>query len=145
MMKSTCCSANEGLVVVHFCESFSHDGARMLHYIEWHLDGLQCKHILKIVIVPYVRQIYPNGILQFQQDLSFIHDFQVLHEWPLLLDSVELSGHHEHLMWTSSWISGVWWRKPCSQPGLFSPSERVIWPLVYETWKKVASCQYLVW
>ena len=127
MMKSTCSSANEGLVLVHFCGSVSHDGAtRVFNCIEWHLDCLQCKHILKSVIMPFVRQIYPNGILQFQQDLSFIHGFHVLHEWPLLLDSFELSGHHAHLMWTSSWISGMWWRKPCSQPGLFSPSEKVM-------------------
>jgi hypothetical protein len=51
-----------------------------LHHIEGNLDGLQYKHILQNVQVPFVRMLYPDGIIQFWQDHSSIHDSRVVQE-----------------------------------------------------------------
>ena len=102
--ESTFSSANDGLVVPweeHYnfqCVSVSinsgylfFDGGRILHCIEGHLDGLQYKNILKTIIVPYVRLLYPNTIIQFQQDHSSIHDSNWVQEWLLAQAYVECS------------------------------------------------------
>ena len=68
----------------------SHEGAGVLHRIEGHLDGLQYQHILQNVMVPYVRTLYPDGIIHFQQDHSSIHDSLVVQEWLSLQADVEL-------------------------------------------------------
>jgi hypothetical protein len=62
----------------------------MLHRIDGHLDSLQYKHILQDVMVPSVRMLYPDGIIHFQQDYSFIHDSRVVQEWLQLQAYVEL-------------------------------------------------------
>jgi hypothetical protein len=46
--------------------------------------------ILKYVMVPSVRVLYPDGVIQFQQDHSSFHDFHVVQEWLLWQASVEL-------------------------------------------------------
>ena len=72
---STCtCS---GCVSVHCWGWISHEGAGMLHHID-QLDGLQYKHILQNVRVHFVRKLYYDGIIQFQQDNSSIHDSRVV-------------------------------------------------------------------
>ena len=68
----------------------SHERAGMIHHIEGHLDGLQYKHILQNIIVPYVRMLYPSGIIHFQQDHASIHDSCVVQEWVLLQADVKL-------------------------------------------------------
>jgi hypothetical protein len=68
----------------------SHSGAGMLQSIEWHLYGLQNKHILKATMGPPVRMLYPNMVIQFQQDHSSIHDSTVIKERLLVEASVQL-------------------------------------------------------
>jgi hypothetical protein len=45
---------------------------------------------LQNIIVPYVRMLYPSGIIHFQQDHFSIHDSCVVQEWVLLQTDVEL-------------------------------------------------------
>jgi len=112
--ESTFGSANDGLVAVyrsweeHYnfqCVSVSTNsgclffvGGRILHCIERHLGGLQHKHILKTTMVTYVRLLYPNTVMQFQQDLSFIHDsrFKNVYWYRAMLNAV--TGHYKHLV-----------------------------------------------
>ena len=69
----------------------SHEVAGILHRIEGHLDGLQYKHILQNVMVPSVRKLYPDGIINFQQDHSSTYDSCVVQEWLSLQVDVELT------------------------------------------------------
>jgi hypothetical protein len=71
---------HSGHVSVHYWGWISHEGARILHRTEEHQDGLQYKHILKHVMVPSVTVLYPNVVIQFQQDHSSIHDTRVVQE-----------------------------------------------------------------
>jgi hypothetical protein len=73
-------STRSGRVSVHCWGWISHEEAGILHRIEEHLEGLQYKHILKHVMVPSVRVLYPDGVIQFQQDHSSIHDSRVVQE-----------------------------------------------------------------
>jgi hypothetical protein len=43
-------------------------------------------------MVSYVRVLYPDGVIQFQQDCSSIHDSRVVQEWPARQADVELIG-----------------------------------------------------
>jgi hypothetical protein len=72
---------SSGRVSVHCWGWISHKGAGILHRIEEHLHGLQYKHISKHVMVPSVRVLYPDGVIQFQQDHSSINDSRVVQEW----------------------------------------------------------------
>jgi hypothetical protein len=73
-------STRSGRVSVHCRGWITHEGAAILHHIEEHLDGLQHKYILKHVLVPSVRVLYPDGVIQFQEDRSSIHDSRVAQE-----------------------------------------------------------------
>jgi len=66
-------------------------GSRILLCIEKHLDGLQYEHILKTIMVPYVRLLYRNRVIQFQQDHSSIHDSNWAQEWLLVQAYVKCS------------------------------------------------------
>jgi hypothetical protein len=57
----------------------------------FHLDSLQNKHILKNVMAPSVRMLYPDGIIQFQQDHSSIRGCRVVQEWLSLQADIELT------------------------------------------------------
>jgi hypothetical protein len=46
-----------------------------------HPDGLQYEHISKNVLVPSVKVLYPDGVVQFQHDHSFIYGSRVVQEW----------------------------------------------------------------
>ena len=61
---STC--KRSGRACVHCWGCISHEGARVLHCIEGHLDGLQYQNILQNVMVPVVRMLYPDGIIHLQ-------------------------------------------------------------------------------
>jgi hypothetical protein len=74
-------STRSGCVSVHCWGRISHEVAGILHRIEEHLESLQYKHILKHVMVSSVRVLYPDGVIQFQQDHSSIHDSRVVQEW----------------------------------------------------------------
>jgi len=67
-----------GRVSVKVWVSISHEGARILHHIDEHLDGLQYQHILQNVKLPSVRMLYPGGIMNLQQDHSSIIDSLVV-------------------------------------------------------------------
>jgi hypothetical protein len=41
-------------------------------------------------MVPSVRVLYPDGVTQFQQDHSSIHDSRVVKEWPSRKVDIEL-------------------------------------------------------
>jgi hypothetical protein len=77
-------------VSVHYWGWISHEGAGIIHHIEEHPDGLQYKHILKHIMVPSVRVLYLNGVIQFQQDHFSIHDSRVVQEWLSWQADVEL-------------------------------------------------------
>jgi len=70
--------------------------------------------------------LYARGIIQFQQDHSSIRDCHVVKERILLQADIELTGHHKHLIWTSSRICGVRWIWQCMKPCLFSIPELVM-------------------
>jgi hypothetical protein len=65
-------------VSLHSWRWISHEGAGILHHTEEHLEGLQYKHILKHVMVPSVRVLYPDGVIQFQQKYLSTHDSHVV-------------------------------------------------------------------
>jgi hypothetical protein len=71
----------------------------ILHHMEKHVDGLQYKHILKHVMMLSVRVLYPDEVIQFQQDtppftilVLFKNDYRGR---PM---SNPLAGHHERLL-----------------------------------------------
>jgi hypothetical protein len=55
----------------------SHEGAGLLFHIEEHPDSLQNKHILEHLLVPPVRVLYPDEVIQFQQDQFSIHNIKM--------------------------------------------------------------------
>jgi hypothetical protein len=83
-------STRIGCVSVHRWDWISHKGVGILHHIEDDLDGLQYKHILKHVMVPSVRVLNPDGVIQFHQDLFSFHDSRVVQEWLSRQADVEL-------------------------------------------------------
>jgi hypothetical protein len=62
-----------------------------MHHRVDHLDSLQYKNILQILLVHSERTLYPDGIIHLQQDHSSIHDSRVVQEWLSLQAEVELS------------------------------------------------------
>ena len=50
----------------------------LLHHIEGHLASLQCKHVSKNVKVPSVSMLYPDWVIQFQQDRSYMYSCHVV-------------------------------------------------------------------
>jgi hypothetical protein len=46
---------------------------RLLHRIDGHLDGAQYLHVLRDIMVLSVQEIYPDGVINFQQDQSPVH------------------------------------------------------------------------
>ena len=59
----------------------SSDNLGSLHKINGRLTGTQYIHILENVMVPSVREHYPDGVIQFQQDKSPIHTCRVVNDW----------------------------------------------------------------
>ena len=76
---STC--KRSGRVSVNCWSWISHEGGGILHRIEGQLDALQYQHIWQNVTVPSVRLLYPEGIMNLQQDHSSIYDSRVVQEW----------------------------------------------------------------
>jgi hypothetical protein len=77
---------------VHCWGWISLRGAGVLHCIEEHLVSLLYKHILEHVMVPCVRVLYPDGVIQFQQDLSSGNDSCVVQELLAQQAIFELTG-----------------------------------------------------
>jgi hypothetical protein len=61
-------SARCGHVSVAVWGWISSRGIRLLHKIDGRLDGAQYFHILRDIMVPSVREMYPDGVIHFQQD-----------------------------------------------------------------------------
>jgi len=78
-----------GHVSVNCWGWISHERAGILHHIG-HLYGLQYQHILQNLIVPSVWMLYPEVMIQLQQDHSSIHDPRVVQEWLSRQANVEL-------------------------------------------------------
>jgi hypothetical protein len=92
-------SIRSGRVSVHCWGWMSHEGAGILHRADEYLDGLQYKHILKHVMVLSVSVLYPDGVIQFQQEHS---PFTILvlfkNGYSGRPMSNSLTGHHELLI-----------------------------------------------
>ena len=114
----------------------------MLHCIEGHLDGHQYNHILQNIMVPYVRMLYPDGIIHFQQDHSSIHDSRVVQEWLLLQAEVEFVDWPRQVpdmnpienMWSEvkRTMQETW-------PVLPLRNSDELWTFVSDAWDEVAS------
>jgi hypothetical protein len=66
-------SACSGRVSVAVWGWISSRGIGLLHRIDGRLDGAQYLHILTDIMVPSVREMYPDGVINFQQDQFFVH------------------------------------------------------------------------
>jgi hypothetical protein len=64
-------------------------GIKLLHRIDGCLDGAQYFHILRDM-VPSAREMYPDGVIKFQQDHSPVHKLQLLQGWLADQNKVEL-------------------------------------------------------
>ena len=138
---STC--KRRGRVSVHFWGWISHEGDGVLHRIEGHLDGLQYQHILQNVMVPSVRTLYPNGVIQFQQDHA-IHDSRVVQEWLSQQADVELIDWPQRAPDINP-IENMWSEVKRTMhetwPVLPPRNSDELWTLVSDAWHEVASSQ----
>jgi hypothetical protein len=71
-------SARSGRVSAEVWGWISSRGIGLLHRIDGRLDGAQYLHILRDIMVPSVREMYPDGVINFQQDQSPVHKSQLL-------------------------------------------------------------------
>jgi hypothetical protein len=69
-------SARCGRVSVAVWGWISSRGIGLLHRIDGCLDWVQYLHILRDIMVPSVREMYPDGVINFWQDQSLIHNSQ---------------------------------------------------------------------
>jgi hypothetical protein len=140
-------STHSGRVSVHCWGWISHEGAGTLHRIEEHLEGVQYKHILKYVMVPSVRVLYPDGEIPFQQDHSSIHDFRVVQEWLSRQADVKLIDRPPQVPDMNP-IENMWREvKETMQktwPDLPVRNRVALWTLVSQAWDEVASSQRYV-
>jgi len=112
----------------------------------FHLDSLQNKHILKNVMVPSVRMLYADGIIQFQQDHSSIHGCRLVQEWLSLQADIELIDwppREPDMNPTDMWsevkraMQEIW-------PVLPTRNTDELWSLVSDAWDEAASSQRYV-
>jgi hypothetical protein len=83
-------SARSGRVSVAVWGWISSRGIGLLDRIDGHLDGAQYLHVLRDIMVPSVREMYPDGVINFQQDQSPVHKSQLLQGWLAIQNEVEL-------------------------------------------------------
>jgi hypothetical protein len=140
-------STRSGRVSVHCWGWISHEGAGMLHRIEGHLDGLQYKHILQNIMVPSVRVLYPDGVIQFQQDHSSIHDSRVVQERLSQQADVELIDWPPRAPDVNP-IENMWSevKRTMQETWPILPPRKSdsLWTLVSDAWDEVASSQRYV-
>jgi hypothetical protein len=74
-------SARSGHVSVAVWGWISSCGIGLLRRIDGRLNRAQCLHILRDIMVPSVREMYPVGVINFQQDQSRVHKSQLLQGW----------------------------------------------------------------
>jgi hypothetical protein len=83
-------SARSGRVSVAVWGRISSRGTGLLHRTDGRLDGAQYLHILRDIMVSSVREMYPDGVIHFQQDQSPVHKSQLLQKWLADQNEVEL-------------------------------------------------------
>jgi hypothetical protein len=83
-------SARSGRVSVAVWGWISSRGIGFLHRTDGRLDGAQYLHILKDITVPSVREMYPEGVINFEQDQSPVHKSQLPQGWFADQNEVEL-------------------------------------------------------
>jgi hypothetical protein len=159
--KSTFSSANDRLVLVyrpweeHYnfqCVSVSTNSrylffvwARILHCIERQLDGLQFMHILKTIMVPYIRLVCANRVIQFQQDHYCIHVSNLVQGWLLVQAYVECSNWPPKASGMSpidNILREVKKTMQISWPDLPPKNSDTLWTTGTENWDKYASSQH---
>jgi hypothetical protein len=86
-VKESACSARISVAVWGW---ISLRGIGLLHRIDGRLDGAQYLHILRDIMVPSMREMYPDGVIHFQQDQSPVHKSQLLRGWLADQNEVEL-------------------------------------------------------
>ena len=126
-------------------------GIGMLHRIEERgpntraLNALQYVHVLENVMVPSVRVLYPEGVIQFQQDNSPIHTCQMVQEWFARQDQVDLVDWPPYAADLNP-IENVWWetKRTMSEnwPDPPPASKEALWDLVTDAWDEVASSEH---
>jgi hypothetical protein len=137
-------SARFGHVSVAVWGLISSRGIGLLHRIDGRLDGAQYLHILRHIVVPSVREMYPDEVINFQRNQSPFHKLQLLQGWLADQNEVEL------LDWPLcgadlSPMENVWaetkrvmaenWPDP-------SPaSNNALWAVVLDTWEEVAQSE----
>ena len=119
----------------------SSHGLGVLHRVENRLTAEQYLHILKNVMLPSVRSIYPDGVIQFQQDRSPIHTARLVHNW------LASQGDIDVLQWPPrgadlSPIENVWAEtKRILRENWPSPPPRTqdeLWDAVFAAWEEIA-------
>jgi hypothetical protein len=65
-------------------------GIGFLHRIDGCLVWVQHLHILRDIMIPSVREMYPEGVINFLQDQSPVHKSQILQGWLADQKEVEL-------------------------------------------------------
>jgi hypothetical protein len=83
-------SARSSRVSVAVWGWISSRGIGLLHRIDGRLDRAQYLHILRDIMVPSVREMYPDGVINFQQEQSSVHKSQLLQRWLADQNEVEL-------------------------------------------------------
>ena len=142
---------NTGRVSVACWGWMSSLGLGMLHRIEQgpdgrNLTGGQYVHILENIMVPSVRELYPDGIIKFQQDQSPVHKSQLVQNWFSSQTEVEL------IDWPPCGadlnpIENVWAeiKRTMSENWPDPPprTKEALWDLISDAWDEVASCKTL--
>jgi hypothetical protein len=107
-------------------------------HIEGHLASLQCKHVSKNIMVPSVSMLYPNWIIQFQQDRSYIYSAQVVqngnHFRPMIKKTTDCLQHVPEMNPTQNMQSGKK-KKTIQENWSILPSRKsdVFWTFVSDT------------
>jgi hypothetical protein len=83
-------SARSGRISVAVWGWISSRGIGLPHRIDCRLYGAQYLHILRDIMVPSVREMYPDGVINFQQDQSPVHKSHLLQGWLADQNEVEL-------------------------------------------------------
>jgi hypothetical protein len=98
-------------------------------------------------MVPSVRVLYPDGVFQFQQDHSSIHDSRVVQEWLSRQADVELIDWPPRAP-DMNLIENTWSEvKNAIQetwPDLPPGNRNALWTFVSDAWDEVASSQHYV-
>lgn len=133
--------ARSGRISVSCWGWISSDGAGVLHRIDGHLTSDQYLHILENIMIPSVRERYPDGVIQFMQDASPIHCSRRVQRWFSDQDSIEV------LNWVPrapdlNPIEHVWskWKRHIRKNWPHPPprSDDALWSIMLDAWEEIA-------